>query len=295
VLDGIDAKTGVPVVSLYGTNKKATPEQMKDVDIVVFDIQDVGVRFFTYISSLHYLMEACAENNKKVIVLDRPNPNGSYVDGPILEPEQKSFVGMHPIPIVHGLTMGEYAQMINGEGWLEGGRTCELAVVHLLGWKHADSYSLPIPPSPNLPNDHAIALYPSTCLFEGTSFSVGRGTLNPFELVGHPDMKDLAFTFTPVSIDGMAKEPKLQNVECFGLDLRSEKPGQQVSLKHLIAMYQAFPEKEKFFISYFDKLAGNTMLKEQIKAGLTEEEIRNSWKPELSKYLTMREKYLLYP
>jgi uncharacterized protein YbbC (DUF1343 family) len=215
VTDGIDSKTGLAVVSLYGANikdMKATPEDMKDVDVVVFDIQDVGARFFTYISTLHYMMEACAENNKKLMVLDRPNPNAGYVDGPILKKELKSFVGMHPVPITHGMSIGEYAQMVNGEGWLEGGRKCELEVIRMKNWRHSDTYSLPIKPSPNLPNDHAIGLYPSTCLFEGTALSLGRGTQSPFEVVGHPDLKNQPYQFTPVSIEGMAKKPRL--VQC---------------------------------------------------------------------------------
>lgn len=301
VSDGVDAKTGLPVVSLYGdtrtdgTNpRKPTPEHLQDVDVVIFDIQDVGVRFFTYIGSLHYLMESCAENGKKLFILDRPNPNGSYVDGPILQPELKSFVGMHPVPIVHGLTVGEYAQMINGEGWLEGGRKCEVEIVKLKNWKHADPYSLPIKPSPNLPNDHAIGLYPSTCLFEGTALSLGRGTQNPFEFIGHPDLKNQPFQFTPVSIDGMAKRPRLENKVCYGLDLRNKKLPNKIWLQPVIDMYQAFPDKEKFFIGYFDTLAGTKELKEQIKKGMTEEQIRETWKMNLDNFRAKREKYLLY-
>ncbi len=296
VRDGVDPVTGIPVVSLYGTkNYKATPKHLEDVDIVIFDIQDVGVRFFTFISSLHYMMEACAENGKKMIVLDRPNPNSSYVDGPVRQPDQKSFVGMHAIPIVHGMTIGEYAQMVNGEGWLEGKTPCELEVIKLKDWKHTDSYTLSIRPSPNLPNDHAIGLYPSTCLFEGTALSVGRGTQNPFELIGHPDLKDQPFEFTPISIDGMAKDPKLKDQHCYGIDLRKMKLKKEIDLNPLITLYNAFPDKEKFFIPYFDKLAGNTTLKDQIKAGMTEKEIRDSWKAELDQFKATRKKYLLYP
>ncbi len=297
VTDGIDAKTGFAVVSLYGANikdMKATPEHMKEVDIVVFDIQDVGARFFTYISTLHYMMEACAENNKKLMVLDRPNPNGSYVDGPILQKEFRSFVGMHPIPIAHGMTIGEYAQMVNGEGWLDGGRRCMLEVVKMKNWKHADSYSLPIRPSPNLPNDHAIGMYPSTCLFEGTALSIGRGTQNPFEVTGHPDLKNQTYQFTPVSIDGMARKPRLENKLCFGLDLRKEKLRKKIWLQPVIDMYNAFPDKEKFFIGYFDTLAGTKELKEQIRKGMTEEQIRKTWKPGLDGFKSTRKKYLLY-
>ena len=296
VKDGIDPQTGIPVVSLYGNkNYKATTAQLADVDVVIFDIQDVGARFFTYISSLHYMMESCAENGKKLIILDRPNPNGGYVDGPIRKPEQKSFVGMHPIPIAHGMTIGEYAQMINGEGWLAENQVCNLEVIPLKNWKHGDAYSLAIRPSPNLPNDHAIGMYPSTCLFEGTVLSIGRGTMNPFEVTGHPDLKGQPYEFTPVSIDGMSKEPPLKDKLCYGLDLRNEKIPREVTLKYLIQMYTAFPDKDKFFIPYFDKLAGNTILKEQIKAGQTEVQIRATWQDELNQFKTMRKKYLLYP
>lgn len=297
VTGGIDARTGLPVVSLYGSNikdMKARPEQMEDVDIVVFDIQDVGARFFTYISTLHYMMEACAENNKKLMVLDRPNPNANFVDGPILQQELKSFVGMHPIPITHGMSIGEYAQMVNGEAWLAGGRHCELEVIKIKNWKHTDAYSLLIRPSPNLPNDHAIGLYPSTCLFEGTALSIGRGTQNPFEVTGHPDLKNQPYQFTPVSIEGMARKPRLENKLCFGLDLRKASLPKKIWLQPLIDMYNAFPDKEKFFIGYFDTLAGTRALKEQIKKGMTEEEIRKTWKPGLDSFKAIRKKYLLY-
>jgi uncharacterized protein YbbC (DUF1343 family) len=295
IKDGIDAKTGIPVVSLYGKNYKATPEQVADVDLIVFDIQDVGVRFFTYISSLHYLMETCAENNKKLIVLDRPNPNGSFVDGPVRKPEQKSFVGMHPIPIAHGMSIGEYARMINGEGWLTNQGTCSLEVIPMKNWKHTDTYAVPLRPSPNLPNDHAIGMYPSTCLFEGTALSIGRGTHNPFEVTGHPDLKGQPYTFTPVPIDGMDKDPKLKNQECHGLDMRSVPLPKEVTLKYLIQMYQAFPDKDKFFIPYFDKLAGNSTLKEQIRGGMSEKDIKATWKSELDAFKLIRAKYILYP
>jgi uncharacterized protein YbbC (DUF1343 family) len=295
VSDEKDAATGIPVVSLYGKNKKPTAKQLADVDVVLFDIQDVGTRFYTYISSMHYLMEACAENNKKVIILDRPNPNGHYVDGPILQKEFKSFVGMHPIPIVHGLTEGELAQMINGEGWLEGNKKCELEVVTMKNYTHNTKYHVPIKPSPNMPNDHAIAMYPTTCLFEGTTLSVGRGTQFPFEVAGHPDLKNYKFEFTPKSIDGMAKNPPHENKICYGLDLREAKPTDHVSLKYIIELYNAFPDKEKFFNNYFNTLAGNKELKDQIKKGMSEKEIRETWKPGLEKYKEMRKKYLLYP
>ncbi|MFN7261148.1 MAG: exo-beta-N-acetylmuramidase NamZ domain-containing protein [Cyclobacteriaceae bacterium] len=294
VTDGVDTKTGLPVISLYGNNKKPTAEQLSDVDIVVFDIQDVGVRFFTYISSLHYLMEACAEQNKKLIVLDRPNPNGSYVDGPVLDPALKSFVGMHPIPIVHGLTVGELAQMINGEGWLEGKRKCELEIIKLKNYTHQTPYTLPIKPSPNLPNQQSVLLYPSTCLFEGTALSVGRGTQHPFEWIGHPDLKNQPFQFTPISIEGMAKKPPHENEVCFGIDLSTEKTGKEISLKYLIQFYNQFADKEEFFIPYFDKLVGTKQLKEQIKKGMTERQIKATWKKELDRYRNLRKRYLIY-
>ncbi len=294
VNDAVDAKTGVPVVSLYGKNYKATPEQVQDLDILIFDIQDVGARFYTYSSTLHYLMETCAENNKQLIVLDRPNPNGSYVDGPIMQPELKSFVGLNPIPIAHGMTLGELAQMINGEGWLAGGKKCNLKVIKLKNWKHDDDYSLPVRPSPNLPNDQAIRLYPSLCLFEGTVISLGRGTPMPFQILGNPELKDMTFSFTPVPIKGYSIEPPLKNQLCFGMDLRSVTPARKVDLQYLLLFYQKYPDKEKFFTAYFDKLAGTPQLKQQIKDGLTEEQIRASWKPGLDEFNTKREKYLLY-
>lgn len=290
----IDAATGISVVSLYGNKKKPTAEQLADVDVVLFDIQDVGTRFFTYISSMHYLMEACAENKKKVIVLDRPNPNGHYIDGPALDMSLRSFVGMHPIPIVHGLTVAELARMINGEGWLAGGITCDLEVIAMKNYDHSKKYSLLIKPSPNLPNDHAIALYPSTCLFEGTVMSLGRGTKNPFELIGNPLLKNQPFQFKPESIEGMAKNPPHENKICYGVDLRKEKPTNYISLKYLIQFYNLYPDKEKFFIPYFNTLAGNTQLKEQIKKGMSEDEIRDSWKKGLNEYKKKRKKYLLY-
>jgi uncharacterized protein YbbC (DUF1343 family) len=298
IVDGLDTKTSLPVVSLYGSekkDKKPSGQQLQDVDVVIFDIQDVGVRFFTYISSLHYLMEACTENKKKLIVLDRPNPNGSYVDGPVLtDSSLRSFVGMHPIPIVHGLTVGELAKMINGEGWLEGKRKCDLEVIGMRNYTHQMPYSLPIKPSPNLPNDQAIALYPSICLFEGTMISVGRGTQHPFEYIGHPELKNQPFQFTPVSIDGMAKKPPFENKKCYGLDLSKEKKSREISLRYLLQLYQQFPQKD-FFNSYFDKLAGSKLLKEQIKKGMTEKQIKITWKPELEKYKKLRKKYLMYP
>lgn len=295
ITDGIDAKTKLPIVSLYGDKEKRKPtgEQLSEIDVVIFDIQDVGARFFTYISTMHYVMEACAEKGKKMIVLDRTNPNGHYIDGPILEPELKSFVGMHPVPIVHGLTVGEYALMINGEGWL-GDKKCNLEVIGLKNYMHKTPFALPIKPSPNLPTDNAIAWYPSICLFEGTVISVGRGTTSPFEMIGHPSLNNLKFEFTPTSIDGMSKNPPLKGEACHGVDLRSIK-AEPFTLKYLMLMYHIFPEKEKFFNSYFNTLAGTKTLQEQIKNGMSEEQIRATWKPKLDAYKEIRKKYVLYP
>lgn len=294
ISDSIDLKTGIRLVSLYGKNYKPTAQQLADIDILIFDIQDVGARFYTYISTLHYVMEACAENGKSLIILDRPNPNG-YVDGPILQPEFKSFVGMHPIPVVHGLTIGEIAQMINGEGWLTGKKKCNIEIIKIKNWKHADAFSLPIRPSPNLPNDQAIRLYPSICFFEGTVISVGRGTPMAFQALGNPELKNMSFMFKPVSIKGVTNNPPQENKLCYGIDLRSVPVPRKIDLHYLIDFYKAYPEKEKFFIPYFEKLAGTASLRQQIKDGLTEEQIRASWKPGLDRYLLIRKKYLLYP
>lgn len=294
VNDSIDQKLGISIVSIYGKNRKPTPDQLADIDLIIFDIQDVGVRFFTYTSTMHLVMEACAENNKKMIVLDRPNPNGSYVDGPVLEPEFKSFLGMNPIPLVHGLTVGELAQMINGEGWLAGGKTCELEVITLQNWNHQIPYSLPIKPSPNLPNDQAVKLYPSTGLFEGVNISLGRGTQTPFQILGHPDLKGMPFQFTPVSIDGMSKNPPFQDKICYGIDLRNVKVEPKVDLSYLIKFYNVFPDKTKFFNNGFNAHAGTAKLKEQIIKGMSEDEIRKTWQQDLEKYKAMRKKYLLY-
>ncbi len=292
--DGIDSRTGLRIISLYGNNRKPTPEQLADVDIVIFDIQDVGTRFYTYISTMQYVMEACAEQGKKVIILDRPNPNGHYVDGPMRVPELKSFVGMHPIPIVHGLTVGELAGMINGEGWLANGVKCDVNVVPVKNWKHSDSYSLPVKPSPNLPDDQAVRLYPSLCLFEGTVISVGRGTLTPFLIIGNPEFTDLPFSFKPVPIEGMSTDPPHKGKVCYGLDLRNAEVDPRINLQYLIDFYQKYPAKDKFFNSSFDLLAGTPELKEQIRKGMTEQEIRDTWQPGLDEYRKLRSRYLLY-
>jgi uncharacterized protein YbbC (DUF1343 family) len=293
VKSGVDPASNIPLVSLYGSNKAPSKEQMQNLDVVVFDIQDVGARFYTYISSMHYMMQACADKGIPLVILDRPNPNGFYVDGPVLDMQQSSFVGMHPIPVVHGLTVAELAQMINGEGWLKEGKKCELKIVKANNYTHRTGYSLPVKPSPNLPNDTAIHLYPSLCLFEGTGISVGRGTPFPFQVAGAPNKAYGNFEFKPVSMPGSAKNPMYENQLCYGLDLRSvDSAGFTIS--YLIDFYRKSPEKDKFFNNFFNKLAGNTTLQAQIKQGLSEDEIRKSWEPELSSYKEMRKKYLLY-
>jgi uncharacterized protein YbbC (DUF1343 family) len=290
---GIDAATGLPIVSLYGKNKKPTQEQMQGLDILIFDIQDVGARFYTYISTLHYIMEACAESNTQLMVLDRPNPNGHYIAGPILEMAHKSFVGMHPVPIVHGLTMGEYARMINGEGWLENSIKCDLTIIKMDNWDHNTSYDLPVKPSPNLPNSQSIALYPSLCLFEGTIVSVGRGTTNQFQVIGHPNFTDNKYQFTPVSMEG-AKSPPLENKVCYGMDL-TDTNVDGFTLKYLIAFYENMKgSKTPFFNSFFQKLVGNTELQKQIESGISETEILNGWANGLADFQKTRTKYLLY-
>ncbi|WP_430934515.1 exo-beta-N-acetylmuramidase NamZ family protein [Saccharicrinis sp. 156] len=291
-----DSKTGLPIVSLYGKNKKPGKEHLADVDIIVFDIQDVGVRFYTYISSMHYMMEACAETATKILVLDRPNPNGDYFDGPILKPDYKSFVGMHPLPVVHGLTVGELAQMINGEGWLTEGLKCDLHVVKVKNWNHSTPYDLPVKPSPNLPNYTSIRLYPSLCFFEASNVSVGRGTYFPFQVIGYPDSTAGEFTFTPRSIDGMSKHPKQQDKKCYGIDLRREPLTHRFTLSYFISFYKQFGQDERFGLNkrWFNLLAGDDQLIKDIRAGLSEEEIKRSWKPDLEEYSKLREKYLLY-
>lgn len=291
----IDAKTGLPLVSLYGASKKPSKEAFSDVDVIIFDIQDVGIRFYTFISTLHYLMEACAEQNKPLMILDRPNPNGDYVDGPILKEGYTSFVGMHPIPVVHGLTVGELAQMINGEGWLENEVKAPIEVIPMDNWTHETPYSLPIKPSPNLPNDLSIRLYPSLCYFEGTDVSLGRGTHFPFQVYGYPDPKFGDFTFTPVSIEGMSKNPPQQDKKCYGKDLRNEPLTHRFTLSYLLEAYQLSGKKEKFFNNFFDKLAGSDQLRKDMLAGKNEAEIRATWQTDLDTYKTLRESYLLYP
>lgn len=298
VKDGVDTKTNLPIVSLYGKNRKPTPEQFADLDIIIFDIQDVGTRFYTFISTMHYVMETAAETNKKVFVFDRPNPNGMYVEGPVLNMEFKSFVGMHPIPVLHGLTVGELAKMINGEKWLTGKLDCDLTVIPLKNWDHNKTFSLPIKPSPNLPNDLSIQLYPSLCMFEGTQISVGRGTLFPFQQIGHPSFTDSSYSFTPISIDGMSKHPRYQDEVCNGVKFTKENAITGFNISYLIQFYNNYKNingDAEFFTSYFNTLAGNKILKEQIIAGKTDEEIKASWQEDLDKYKDLRKKYLLYP
>ncbi len=295
VKDGIDTKTGLPIISLYGKNKKPSKEQLKEIEIMVFDIQDVGARFYTYISTLHYMMEACAENNIPLLILDRPNPNGHYIDGPILETQHKSFIGMHPVPVVHGMTIGEYAQMINGQKWLKNGATCDLTVIKMKNYTHQTSYSLPVKPSPNLPNDVAINLYPSLCFFEGTPLSAGRGTEMQFQIFGSPELptKYYDFSFTPQSNEG-AKYPKFKNQLCYGKDLRNSKHLDKLNLEWLIETYISTENKKNFFTPFFTKLAGTTKLQEQIEQGYTYREIRKTWLKDLEEYDRMRGEYLLY-
>ncbi|WP_192350186.1 exo-beta-N-acetylmuramidase NamZ domain-containing protein [Algoriphagus sp. Y33] len=290
----VDSKTGLPIISLYGNNKKPKPEQIRDLDILIFDLQDVGVRFYTYISTMHYLMEAAAENGKKVIIFDRPNPNGNYIAGPVLKKGFESFVGMHPIPVVHGLTVGELAQMINGEKWLKDGLQADLVVIPVSDWDHEKAYNLPVKPSPNLPNDLSVKLYPSTCFFEGTIVSLGRGTHFPFQVYGYPDPKFGDFTFTPVSIDGMSKNPPHQDKKCYGKDLRGESMTHQFTLEYLLEAYHKSGKGQAFFNNFFNTLAGTDQLKKMILAGKSEAEISASWEEDLAKYKLLRAKYLMY-
>jgi uncharacterized protein YbbC (DUF1343 family) len=298
ITDGKDPVTGIAIISLYGGHLKPSKEDLDSIDVVIFDIQDVGTRFYTYISTLSLVEEACAENNIKYIVLDRPNPNGFYFDGNILDTAYSSFVGMHPVPIAHGMTIGEYAGMINGEGWLKGGLKCDLSVIKCDNWDHSTYYELPVKPSPNLPNQTAVYLYPSLCFFEGTVLSCGRGTDFPFQVFGGPGMPDKGFSFTPKPGFG-AQNPLHNGVTCYGTDLRnaiSDKlvPVPHINLEWVIGAYRDYPDKEKFFKKYFDTLAGGTTLMEQIIKGMTADQIRETWKPGLEEFGKIREKYLLY-
>jgi len=302
IVDSRDPQTGLPVISLYGATKKPTPIMLQDVDVVLFDIQDVGARFYTYISTLHYVMEACAENGKLLIVLDRPNPNGFYMDGPVLKKEFKSFVGLHPIPVVHGCTIGELAKMIIGEGWLETEKDCKLAVVSCLNYEHSSLYHLPVNPSPNLQNMASVYLYPSLCFFEGTVVSVGRGTNLPFQCIGYPGNTTGKFEFTPKDIPHVADNPMHEGALCTGHNLAAFgdfyfTSSKELYLEWLTGMYEECAEKSKFFTSpgFFDQLAGTDALRKQLEAGKSASEIRESWQEDLKTYKAMRKMYILYP
>jgi len=297
--NNIDTKTGLPIISLYGKHKKPTKEDLKDIDIIIFDIQDVGVRFYTYISTLHYVMESCAENSIPIIIMDRPNPNGYYIDGPVLDTSiAKSFIGMHPVPLVYGMTIGEYALMINGEKWLKNKIQCDISVITCKNYNHNTIYKLPIKPSPNLPNMLSIILYPSLGLFEGTIMSIGRGTDFPFQVFGHPKLQKTDFTFTPKSKVG-ATNPKYKNTICYGFDLRNISLSsfidkKEIQLNFLIKSYKSLKRKNNFFNNYFYRLAGTKTLQQQIEKGLSEFEIRKSWQNDINNFKKIRKKYLLY-
>ncbi len=297
---GRDPKTGLPVIPLYGKKVKPSPSDLNGIDVVVFDIQDVGVRFYTYLSTLTYVMEACADNQITLLVLDRPNPNGFYIDGPVLEPACRSFVGLHPVPVVYGMTIGEYASMVNGERWLSDSLSCYLLIIPCIGYTHDSLYQLPIKPSPNLVDMRSVYLYPSLAFFEGTAVSVGRGTLFPFQVYGYPSRRECSFHFTPRSIPGMSLHPPYAGKMCCGTDLRNYDISvlierKELILDFLIDAYNQFPDKNRFFNSYFDLLAGTPALREQIKNRLSEEDIRKSWIPGLNKFKEIRKKYLIYP
>ena len=297
VNSSVDEKTQIPIISLYGKNKKPSKEQLSGIDVLVFDMQDVGARFYTYISTLHYVMEAAAENNKEIIVLDRPNPNAHYIDGPILQPKFRSFVGMHPVPIVYGMTIGEYAQMINGEGWLNNRQKAKLTVIPLKNYTHQSRYSLPVKPSPNLPNDRAINLYPSTCLFEGTQVNEGRGTEMQFQVYGSPYLKNMPYQYTPISRKG-ASDPKFKNQLCFGENLSETPYLDAIDLRWLIRAYTQntlpnfWTKNGKNY--WIDQLSGTDALRMQIEKGLTQEQIKATWEEGLKNFRNTRQKYLLY-
>lgn len=294
VADQKDPTTGISIISLYGKNRKPQPEMLQDIDLMVFDLQDVGVRFYTYLSTLHYVMEACAEQNIPLVILDRPNPNVHYVDGPLLNLDYKSFVGMHPVPIVYGMTIGEYAQMINGEQWLDEKLTCSLTIIPIENYSHTTFYELPIKPSPNLPNAQAVALYPSLCLLEPTVISVGRGTKKQFQLFGHPELPATSFSFTPQSNIG-AKNPKHKGVLCYGKDLSAVARPTALQLNWLLEAYQQFENKNTFFLKGFARIAGTDQLQKQIEKGFSQKQIKMSWEKDLVTFKKVRKKYLIYP
>jgi len=293
ISNSIDNRTGLPIVSLYGKHKKPTSHDLQNVDIIVFDIQDVGVRFYTYLSTLHYVLEAAAEHHIPVIVLDRPNPNSDYIDGPFMQEKNTSFVGLHPVPIVYAMTIGEYAKMINGEKWLKNGIQAQLKIIPVKNYKHGDVYHLPVKPSPNLPNHQAVRLYPSLCLFEGTDISVGRGTDFPFQVYGSPQLPPTDFYFIPQPNSG-SKWPKHQGVKCFGKDLRNITPPTEIHLNWLIETYKAYPDKEIYFNAFFNRLAGDSNLQKMIKETKSISEIKQSWQEGLKKFKKIRKKYLIY-
>ncbi len=295
--DEIDQKTGIPVISLYGKTTKPTPAQIGNLDVLIFDIQDVGCRFYTYISTLHLVIEACAENNKHLIVLDRPDPNGDYVAGPVLKPGFESFVGMDPIPVVHGCTVGELAKMIDGEKWHKAGKKCDLKVITVKNYSHSNKYVLPVQPSPNLPNDLSVRLYPSLCFFEATSVSVGRGTDFPFQVIGGLNKNLGDFQFTPRNIPGVAVKPVNEGKVCYGIDLRHLKELPRFTLKYFIDFYKKYENKSEFLtrVEWFNTLAGNDELLSMIRDGKSEQQIFKSFEPDLEKYKVIRKKYLLYP
>jgi uncharacterized protein YbbC (DUF1343 family) len=299
ISDSVSSKDNVSIISLYSDKKKPAAGDLQNIDIMVFDIQDVGVRFYTYISTMHYVMEACAEEKIPLIILDRPNPNGFYVDGPVLQKQYRSFTGMHPVPVVYGMTIGEYAGMINGEKWLNGGVQCELEIVLCENYSHGYYYELPASPSPNLQNMRSVYLYPSLCLFEGTVMNVGRGTDFPFQVYGHPAYKDKEFFYMPRKT-AETKNPRHRNMKCYGVDLRNRdiesiRSEKQINLSYIIDAYKKMDKPENFFTDYFNYLAGNGILKKQIIDGLTDGQIRSSWHDDLTDFKTIRKKYLLYP
>ena len=297
IANSTDTKSGLPIISIYGNNKKPTKEQLDDIDVVVFDLQDVGVRFFTYISTLHYIIEACAENNKKLIILDRPNPNGFYVDGPVLELKNKSFVGMYPIPVVHGMTISELALMAVGEGWVSEDRKPDITIIKCENYNHDKKYILPVKPSPNLPDMRSVYLYPSLCLLEGTVVSLGRGTPYPFQMYGHPDFKEYDTVFIPESKVGASKNPVLKNQKCFGFSLR-RLPVEKTwtfNLEYILSAYHELNSRDNFFTPYFTMLTGTNKLEEAIKSGMSANEIKQSWQKDLDEFKKIRKKYLLYP
>lgn len=308
VNDETDPATGIPIISLYGSKRKPTKQDLADVDLLIYDLQDVGCRFYTNINALVRIMEACAENGKELLILDRPNPNGYLIDGPILDMQYKSGIGMFPIPMSHGLTIGEFARMANGQGWLANKATCKIRVIPVANYDHNMEYTLPVSPSPNLNTQQAILLYPSTCMFEGVYVNHGRGTYFPFTVSGSPDLKGkYEFSYTPTGIKGMAETPLFMDQVCYGLDLRKYdvqllRKRKQINLQWIMELYRSHPHKEKFFDSRLsremgpiERLIGSGLFRQQIIDGKSEKEIRDSWEPGLGKYKLMRKKYLLYP